>query len=48
MGSKIDFSLKEMIKEKENGWWRIKRVEEYKNKKKKNCWAIGLQPTGCA
>jgi hypothetical protein len=34
--------IKEMIKEEENEWWRIKRVKEYKNKKKKNCWAVGL------
>ncbi len=33
---------------KENEWWRIKRVNEYKNKKKKNCWAVGLQPAGSA
>jgi hypothetical protein len=37
-----------MIKEEENGLWRIKRVKEYKNNKKKNCWAIGLQLTGSA
>jgi hypothetical protein len=29
------------IKEEGNEWWRIKRVKKYKNKKKKNCWAVG-------
>ena len=37
-----------MIKEEENEWWGIKRVKEYKNKKKKNCWVVGLQPIGSA
>jgi hypothetical protein len=32
-----------MIKEEENEWWRLKRVKEYKNKKIKNCCAVGLR-----